>query len=481
MSTPSWQRGPSAGADQTSLRRSNLALVLRGLRDEGPRSRARLGGRPRSQQGHRLQPGRRARRARPGPRRRRPSAAPSAGPATTVELDGRRVCGVGAEINVNHVATVALDLPARWSPSARDLPRHRRLRPPRCVIDLAELVCSGARCATSTRAACPPVAVTVGIAGLDRPRHRSRPDARRPTSGWHDVPVADDAARPLGGPPYPIVIDNEANLAASPRPSPGDPRRRDILVIYGEVGVGGGIVADGRQLRGASATPASSATSIVDPQGRRCGCGRRRLLGDRGRPARAARRWPPTPTTRSVPPTSTLEARLDEINRRADARRRPHARRAARGRRHGLGVGAALLANALNPGVIVLSGYFAEVGRVAAATPWTTRAGRGRARAAAPAAPASSCRRSASPPPSAAARPSPSSRLRRPHVRTPGVTYRRARERSRDQPRAARRCWRCAASSSASRACSPSTASTSRCARARCTACSARTAPASPR
>ena len=31
-------------------------------------------------------------------------------PGTTVELDGRSVCGIGAEINVNHVATIALDL-----------------------------------------------------------------------------------------------------------------------------------------------------------------------------------------------------------------------------------------------------------------------------------------------------------------------------------------------------------------------------------
>ena len=42
MSSPTWQHGPSAVADQTSLRRANLRLVLRWLRDEGPRSRARL-------------------------------------------------------------------------------------------------------------------------------------------------------------------------------------------------------------------------------------------------------------------------------------------------------------------------------------------------------------------------------------------------------------------------------------------------------
>src|SRR3712207_8662697 len=42
MSSPTWQNGSSAVADQTSLRRANLGLVLRSLRDRGPRSRARL-------------------------------------------------------------------------------------------------------------------------------------------------------------------------------------------------------------------------------------------------------------------------------------------------------------------------------------------------------------------------------------------------------------------------------------------------------
>ena len=98
----------------------------------------------------------------------------------------------------------------------------------------------------------------------------------------------------------------------------------------------------------------------VDAQGRRCGCGRRgcwetvvglsRLLdlaADPDDPVRA--------------PDLSLELRMDEINRRAglgDGRTLAALREIG----HGLGVGAAMLANALNPGVIVLSGYFAEVG-----------------------------------------------------------------------------------------------------------------------
>ena len=71
---------------------------------------------------------------------------------------------------------------------------------------------------------------------------------------------------------------------------------------------------------------------------------------------------PPTPTTRSANPALSLEERLAEINRRADL---GDTRTLAALDQVGgwLGVGAAILTNALNPGAIVLSGYFAEIGR----------------------------------------------------------------------------------------------------------------------
>ena len=101
---------------------------------------------------------------------------------------------------------------------------------------------------------------------------------------------------------------------------------------------------------------------IVDPQGRRCGCGRDRLLGDRGRPARPARRRRrrrrpgPRPRPRRSRPGSPRSTGAPTSATPAPSP--PWTRSAA-----GSGVGAAILANALNPGAIVLSGYFAEVGR----------------------------------------------------------------------------------------------------------------------
>ena len=213
------------------------------------------------------------------------------------------------------------------------------------------------------------------------------------------MPVGDLVRRRLGA-AYPITLDNEGNLAALAEATPGDPDRQDILVLFGEVGVGGGIVADGRLLRGRQGYAGEFGHMIVEPQGRRAaaagsGCwetvvGLRALLD--------ARRGPRRPGAR--PGARHVDERLAELNRRADL---GDARTLAALTQVGgwVGVGAAVLVNALNPAAIVLSGYFAEVGEhMRPAIEARLRAGvlapdAGGTR--------SSCRRSGSPPPSAAA------------------------------------------------------------------------------
>ena len=87
----------------------NLALVLRQLRDHGPRSRATLAaelGLTRSAVSSLVTDLAERGLVRIGGMERGSIGRPG----TTVELDGHGICGLGAEINVNHVATMALDL-----------------------------------------------------------------------------------------------------------------------------------------------------------------------------------------------------------------------------------------------------------------------------------------------------------------------------------------------------------------------------------
>ena len=132
-------------------------------------------------------------------------------------------------------------------------------------------------------------------------------------------------------------------------------------MLFGEVGVGGGIVADGRLLRGRQGYAGEFGHMIVEPQGRRCGCGRvgcwETVVGLRALLDLAA-----DPDDPVRDPALAIDDRLAELNRRAslgDTRTL-----AALDQVGGwLGVGAAMLANALNPAAIVLSGYFAAVGQ----------------------------------------------------------------------------------------------------------------------
>src|SRR4051794_25849628 len=155
-------------ADQQSLRTAKLGLVLRRLRDHGPRSRARLAeelGLSRS-----AVSGLVAELAERGLVREAGVERGGLGrPGTAVELDGRAVCGIGAEINVNHVAALALDLRGEVLAEHRISLDAHRLTVAEVLDRLAELVL---RTDEEVRdAGVTTVGVVVGVAGLlDRTR-----------------------------------------------------------------------------------------------------------------------------------------------------------------------------------------------------------------------------------------------------------------------------------------------------------------------
>ena len=165
--------------------------------------------------------------------------------------------------------------------------------------------------------------------GRGRRSHRQgdrHPERSLPTSAGATYRSPPCCAQRLGDPAYPIEHRQRGQPRRGRR---GDPRatrcRSDILVIHGEVGVGGGIVADGRQLRGTRGYAGEFGHMTVDAHGRRCGCGRTRLLGDRGRARAGCSTWPPTPTTRCALRRSRLEAAAGraEPARRASATTAP--------------------------------------------------------------------------------------------------------------------------------------------------------------
>lgn len=342
-------------ADQMSVRRSNLSLVLRHLATAGSRSRARiaqetgltkatvsslvgeLGARGLVRDGT-IE---RGVLGRPGHR---------------VELLGTGACGVGVEVNVDYVAAVVVDLAGRVVSSERLPLDGPRLGPVAVLDEVARLVerCLDVVATESSHVAGVTIALPGGV-DVD-----SGTLTYAPNLGWREVPVVTALTERLGR-DVALRVDNEANLAALGEYRAGSASgTADLLLLTGEVGVGGGVISGGRLLRGGRGYGGEVGHMVLDPAGQVCGCGRRgcwETVVGLGPMLRAAA----GPGDPLLDPAVDLDDRLDELTRRATAH---DARTLAALAQVGtsLGIGASLLVNVLNPSVLVLGGYFATMG-----------------------------------------------------------------------------------------------------------------------
>ena len=167
----------------------------------------------------------------------------------------------------------------------------------------------------------------------------------------------------LGDPGYPLLLDNEANLAARAEVETADRAGVDHLVLLtGVVGVGAGVVTAGQLLRGVRGFAGEVGHLQLDPGGRRCGCGRRgcweTVAGLNALLAAAAD--PDDPVRDPLDRRRTAAGRL--LTGPGRGRRRPHPRRAGPRPRGWLGIGAGILVNLFDPELLVLGGYFARLG-----------------------------------------------------------------------------------------------------------------------
>jgi predicted NBD/HSP70 family sugar kinase len=179
------------------------------------------------------------------------------------------VVGVGLEVNVDYVAVSVEDLTGavRYERRAH---RDNRSSAPSTVLDRLGRAARDALDA-SVRDGLRPVGVSVAVAGLVE--EASGTVVNAPNLGWVNLPVADELAARIG---VPVHIENEANLAALAEHWAGAAVGIDDFVcLFGEVGVGGGIVLGGRLFRGFHGFGGEFGHVSVDPEGRRCACGSR--------------------------------------------------------------------------------------------------------------------------------------------------------------------------------------------------------------
>jgi glucokinase len=115
------------------------------------------------------------------------------------------------------------------------------------------------------------VAIGVGMAGLID--IRSGILLSTPNLAWRNVPIADGLTEKFG---LPVTVNNDATVAAWAESRLGASRgREDSLFVGVGTGIGGGILAGGRLLRGAHGFAGEIGHVIVEPDGPPCGCGNR--------------------------------------------------------------------------------------------------------------------------------------------------------------------------------------------------------------
>lgn len=215
------------------------------------------------------------------------------------------------------------------------------------VSDLAEMV-SRLETLPPTRDAL----AGIGVAIVGVVRRTDGCVSMAPNLGWTDVPLGERLAEalPLG---VPIHVANEADLGALAELRRGAARGADdVIFLSGEVGVGGGLIVDGRPLTGAAGYAGEVGHMPVNPAGSRCRCGSigcwetevgaRALLRRAGRPEDGGRDQVEAVLADADAGSKAALAALDDQGR-------------------WLGRGLAGLVNLLNPRLIILGGLFGRI------------------------------------------------------------------------------------------------------------------------
>ena len=208
-----------------------------------------------------------------------PGASGSVGrPSTSLRLAPSAVSGVGVEIGPASLSVTVLDL-------GGGLARRRAVALPQAAAGPAATIEQVGRVVAAELGAQRARGARVPRVVLAQPGVIDYSSGRVLTStplGWHDVALAERVGAavhrhlPEGGQVPRIVVENDAKLAAlAAYGAYAQQGVSNLLYLSGGRGIGAGIIADGRLLRGWRGMTGEVGHMPVDPGGRRCRCGRR--------------------------------------------------------------------------------------------------------------------------------------------------------------------------------------------------------------
>lgn len=330
------------GVDSSSLRRQNLSSILTHIHRSGPASRSEIGavtGLARSsvaglvaelEQAGLLQQTRALPDGSPG----RPSPVVDAQAGAAV---------LAFEVEVDSVAVAVVQLGGTVLSERREDRQHKTASETQTLRDLERLAAACRREAGQHRV----LAAGVAVAGLVD--HRSSRVVSAPNLGWEGLDLGADI-RSACDIDAPIAVRNEGELALRAESVRGAGQGcADVVYLSAEVGVGGGILSNGRFIVGRSGLGGEVGHLPLNPDGARCNCGARGCfeteVGERALLARAGL----DPNGGRAETETLLHSAADGQEKALEAFR-------ISGRWLGLGIVA--LAHTLNPEKVVLGGLY---------------------------------------------------------------------------------------------------------------------------
>ena len=189
-------------------------------------------------------------------------------PSPLVRADPNGAVVLALEIAVDSLAAATVGLGGEVFDHVRiDLPRGRS--------SVADIAAALAGLAADLRGRLPSEEsiVGVGVAVVGVVRRSDGMVSVAPNLGWRDEPLGDVLADALRM-DVPIAFANEADLAVLAEHRRGAARDiDDVVLIWGSIGVGGGLIVDGRQLIGAAGYGGEVGHIPVNPDGLPCRCG----------------------------------------------------------------------------------------------------------------------------------------------------------------------------------------------------------------
>jgi predicted NBD/HSP70 family sugar kinase len=337
----------TSGVRSETVRSANLATIVRELHLHGPASRSELvlrTGLTRSAIGALV--GELVRAGLVVERRAASDGSPGR-PSPVAVADAEHNVAIAVDVAVDSLAVAAVGLGGTVLHTERvDRPRSR-VSVEATIDDIVAMVAGiERRLVPDARI----LGIGVGVVGLVNRTDNTVSIA--PNLGWHDVAFGRRLQAALGG-RADVVLSNDADIAALAEVRRGVAAGvADVLYVWGEVGVGGGLVSRGAPITGAAGFAGEVGHMPVNPDGRPCRCGsigcweteigEGALLERSGRSPEGGR--------------DGVDALLADA---AAGEERALAALAVEAR--WLGVGLAGLINVLNPSMVVLGGLLGRI------------------------------------------------------------------------------------------------------------------------